>query len=541
MIGTRLGPWLLVRELGQGGMGTVYLARRAVAEDGAPARAAVKVLSAELSGEEGFRQRFQREIDVLRQLEHPHIVRFFEAGADRGRFWYAMELVEGPSLQDVLRERGRLPWPEVLALACQIAPALKHAHDRGVVHRDLKPANLLLEGGEGAAIVKLADFGIASLFASPHLTVTGGVIGTPEYLSPEQAAGKQVTRRSDLYSLGVVLYTLLTGRPPFEGEPMVLMHKHLYAQFESPSRLVPDLPPDLDAIVCELLEKSPDKRPADGGVLFRRLDRLHRKMERKARGESEDTAVPPSATRAQASSAEGPATLMSRLMRAELEQQKSGGPIRRFFNRPAVLVPLLLLTLGTIAWAFWPTGPERLYQRGAALMASSDPDDWDRAWDRYLEPLERKYPNHAHKAEVADLRRQYEERRVERKAEQAARRAGPQSEGQWFYQEGLRKRLAGDEEGARRTWQALVDAYFAVPAERPWVRLAEAELGTSADKKAVERQWQSLDEAVRRARGLEREGKKDEAKAALDGLRALYRNDPPGRKALEKALARPGG
>src|SRR5262249_58617323 len=143
---------------------------------------------------------------------------------------------------------------------------------------------------EGPPVVKLTDFGIARLFASPHLTVTGGIVGTAEYLSPEQAAGKQVTRRSDLYSLGVVLYTLVTGRTPFEGEPLDLLHKHRYAQFDRPGRIVPDLHPEMEEVIGQLLEKEPMKRPADGGVLFRKLDSLKRKLQRRASGQAPTSA-----------------------------------------------------------------------------------------------------------------------------------------------------------------------------------------------------------------------------------------------------------
>src|SRR5262249_26478371 len=222
--------------------------------------------------------------DVLRKLDHPGIVRLLEHGVYEGRPFYAMEYVEGPSYEALLTSRGRLPWPEVLDLALQVCLALKHAHDRGVIHRDLKPSNLLRgapaadPGGAGRfGTVKLTDFGIAWVFAGEHLTVTGAVVGTAEYLSPEQAAGKPPTKRSDLYSLGGVLYTLLTGRTPFEGEVVDLLHKHRYGQFEKPSRLVPDLPHELEESVCELLEKEPEARPGDAAVLHRRLDSLRRK------------------------------------------------------------------------------------------------------------------------------------------------------------------------------------------------------------------------------------------------------------------------
>src|SRR5262249_36141742 len=153
----------------------------------------------------------------------------FDSGSQDGLFYYAMEYVPGESFEQILARQGRVHWKEVLDAALQVCPALKHAHDRGVVHRDIKPPNLL-RTPEG--VVKLTDFGIAKVFAARHLTNTGGVVGTAEYISPEQAAGKQATKRSDLYSLGIVLYTLLTGRPPFEGlSTSEILHKHLYGQF----------------------------------------------------------------------------------------------------------------------------------------------------------------------------------------------------------------------------------------------------------------------------------------------------------------------
>ncbi|MGH9675799.1 MAG: serine/threonine-protein kinase, partial [Candidatus Acidiferrum sp.] len=210
MIGLRLGPWNIEGELGRGGMGTVYRARAEVHSADQPDVAAIKVLAAELAVDPGFRERFQREIDILGQLDHPNIVRFFGSGLERSRFYFAMELVDGPCFDTLLLERGKLPWREVIDLALQVSLALRHAHDRGVIHRDIKPSNLLrakeADQDRPFGIVKLTDFGIASLFASPHLTAAGGVVGTAEFISPEQSTGKPATKRSDLYSLGVVLY-----------------------------------------------------------------------------------------------------------------------------------------------------------------------------------------------------------------------------------------------------------------------------------------------------------------------------------------------
>jgi len=178
--------------LGHGGMGQVYLGHDA---DHPERQAAVKVLARELTTHSGAVSRFEREIDVLRTLQHPNIVRLYESGTYEELLYYVMEYIEGHDFADLLEQQGRLPWEEVLGAAIAVCGALKHAHDHGVIHRDLKPSNLL-RGSDGR--IKLTDFGVAHVFAGKHLTRAGTVIGTAEYLSPEQAAGKPATRRSDL-------------------------------------------------------------------------------------------------------------------------------------------------------------------------------------------------------------------------------------------------------------------------------------------------------------------------------------------------------
>jgi hypothetical protein len=379
--------------------------------------------------------------------------------------------------------------------------------------------------------VKLSDFGVASLFAGRHLTVTGGVVGTAEFLSPEQAAGKPVTPRSDLYSFGVVLYMLLTGRPPFQGEVVDLLHKHRYARFDPPIRFAPETPNDLNAVICDLMEKDPEKRPADGAVLFRRLDAIRRKMDRL---ESAPTAAATRPTIAAQDDAEddkvGPATLMSRLMRRELTRQNRGGPVSRLLNRPWVLVVLLAVTIGVIVWTFWPLSEEQLYQRAAAATGSSDSTDWDRATE-YLDALDRGYPNHGHKAEAAELRRQLADHEAALQAAHAAKNAGPMSEAQWFFLEGMRLRQRGDKEGARRTWRALAAGFAKTPSEEPWVRLAEKELGRldappEPDAAQGGRELGPVRAAVQAAKQLRDQGKAADADAVLQGLRDLYKGDP---------------
>jgi serine/threonine-protein kinase len=539
MIGSKLGKWIIDRELGRGGMGHVYLAHAERPVEGEPARAAVKVLAPELAREPGFLQRFQREISALQQLDHPHIVRFYEAGSQDGRHFYAMEYVEGQSFEKLVHQQGRLPWPEVLQMALQVCPALKHAHDRGIVHRDIKPSNLIRAAQPQAGIVKLADFGIAQVFATTHLTETGAVVGTGEYVSPEQAAGKQATRRSDLYSLGVVLYTLLTGRTPFQGStPSELLHKHLYGQFDRPIRIVPDLPADIDEVVCQLLEKDPDRRPSDGAVLARQLESIRRKLERKgqmtglAQTASGDERTVPTEGR---EGREGPATLMSRLMREEIDRQKYGGPIQRFFNHPVVLVFLFLLCLGGIAWKFWPDSDRGLYDKGARLWQSDDPDDWDRAFADYFDPLQAKYPDNAHEQEIEEFRTQLEDRKALRRAEQNAKRAQISGEAQWFYQEGLRLRQRGDEAAAKKVWENLTKAFADVPTEQPWVVLAKKELNEPSERFPTgEKRWKTARESLARARTLLDQGNRAAAEAIWNGLEELYKNDPSATPILDE-------
>jgi hypothetical protein len=531
MIGSRLGRWILDRELGRGGMGCVYLAHDA---DDPTRLAAVKVLAAELTTHAGAVHRFQREIDVLSTFNHPNVVRLYESGSYEGLFYYVMEYVEGPDYADRLEEQGQLPWAEVLDVAIQVCAALKHAHDHGVIHRDLKPSNLL-RGPDGR--VRLTDFGIAHVFADKHLTRPGAVVGTAEYLSPEQAEGKPATKRSDLYSLGCVLYTLLCGRNPFRGENVIdLLHKHRYARFDLPRNIVLDLPHEIDDVICQMMEKDPEKRPPDAGVLHRRLEALRRKLAR--RGDHTIDAVVSEPTDpgedfpdddTGPGRGEGPATLMSRLMRQELESQNRGGPVRQFFNRPAVLVTLFVLCAGALVWAFWPTDPEKRYAEARPLLDADDDETFEAGWDR-LEKVKDKLADGPHADEIAGFEQRHKDIRA---AREAAHHGDVLSEAQWFYQEGLRRRQQGHPEAARETWKNLVRAFRDVPAESRWVRRAERELAKDGEESDA-RRLDSARQALARARKLRSQGKEEEAEEVLAALEALYRDEPSAKDILDE-------
>lgn len=250
----KLGPYKLEKTLGRGGMGAVFIG----VHENSGQRVAVKVLSAHLSDDAAFRERFKIEVETLKRLLHPNIVQLFGFGEEDGYLFYSMELVEGRSLQDELLAGRRFTWREVARIGILIAQALKHAHDRGIIHRDLKPANLLLDKQEH---VKLTDFGIAKLYGGTNVTADGGVLGTADYMAPEQAEGKQITSRCDLYALGSVLYALLAGRPPFQGKTIIQVIQALKHDPPIPiRRLAPDTPEEFENIIQQLLEKDPQKR-----------------------------------------------------------------------------------------------------------------------------------------------------------------------------------------------------------------------------------------------------------------------------------------
>ena len=261
----QLGPYRIVGRLGRGGMGTVYEGVNVDTDE----PAAVKVLARELGQEEDFRHRFASEIETLRRLKNPNIVRLFGFGEQDGQLFYAMELVDGVSLEEEIRRGRRFQWREVARIGIETCGALRHAHDRGVIHRDIKPANILL-ASDGST--KLSDFGIARLFGSTRMTAAGSVIGTVEYMAPEQADDRPVDHRVDLYSLAGVMYALLAGRPPFVAKTLSeMLHKQRHVVPDPVNSFVKDMPDELSDIIDKLLAKAPSDRLPTAMVLGRRL------------------------------------------------------------------------------------------------------------------------------------------------------------------------------------------------------------------------------------------------------------------------------
>lgn len=278
LVGQMVGPFEILGRLGSGAMGIVYKARYTNG-----ALVALKLLpgsAATLESENLLR--FEREAKILQQLKHPHIVRLYGTGRHRGAPYYAMEYVSGESLSEVLYRKGRLNWHEVAELSRQLCEALQHAHDQGVIHRDLKPSNLMITR-DGS--LRLADFGIAKdLDQTTQLTGTHCAVGTAAYMAPEQCRAQNITPRTDLYSLGVVMFELLTGSRPFNGETsMEIFQKHLSEKPQKPSRLVHDIPGTFDTLVLQLLEKESHDRPPDARTVAEALTRIEERQETIAR------------------------------------------------------------------------------------------------------------------------------------------------------------------------------------------------------------------------------------------------------------------
>ena len=247
----------IIKSIGEGGMANVYLAYDTILER----NVAVKVLRGDLANDEKFVRRFQREALQASSLSHPNIVEVYDVGEDNGEYYIVMEYVEGKHLKGLLKKRGKLTIPEVVDIMIQVTSGLTVAHDSYIIHRDIKPQNIMiLDNG----LVKLTDFGIALAMNSTQLTQTNSVMGSVHYLPPEGASGKGATLQSDIYSLGILMYELLTGKLPFRGETAVeIALKQLKEPMPSIRKEIPDIPQSIENIILRATAKNPKNRYAD--------------------------------------------------------------------------------------------------------------------------------------------------------------------------------------------------------------------------------------------------------------------------------------
>ncbi|MBM2822735.1 MAG: serine/threonine protein kinase with sensor(s) [Thermoleophilia bacterium] len=263
------GRYRIGQKLGGGGMADVYLAE----DQELGRRVAIKMLHGRYANDEQFVERFRREATHAAGLSHPNIVSIFDRGEADGSYFIVMEYVEGRTLKELIRSRGPCPVPVAIAYTRQILAGLRYAHRNGVIHRDIKPHNVIVDP-EG--VIKVTDFGIARAGVS-QMTEEGAIIGTAQYLSPEQARGAPVDQTSDLYSAGIVLFELLTGEVPFTGDsPVEIAMKHLAEVPPTPSELRPDVPDDLDLVVVRALAKEPADRYQSAAAMDADLETVAR-------------------------------------------------------------------------------------------------------------------------------------------------------------------------------------------------------------------------------------------------------------------------
>lgn len=245
------------RLIGEGGMANVYLAKDTILDR----RVAVKVLRGDLAGDEKFVRRFQREALSASSLSHPNIVEIYDVGEDDGNFYIVMEFIEGKTLKQLIKKRGVLSLPESMDIMLQLLDALSTAHDSYIIHRDIKPQNIMIKE---SGLVKITDFGIAMALNSVELTQTNSVMGSVHYLPPEQASGKGSTIRSDIYSLGILMFEMLTGKMPFKGDSAVeIALKHMKEPLPSVKQLNPVVPQSVENIILKAAAKNPKNRYRD--------------------------------------------------------------------------------------------------------------------------------------------------------------------------------------------------------------------------------------------------------------------------------------
>ncbi len=268
------GRYRIVRKLGSGGMANVYLAE----DEDLGRRVAIKILNDRYANDDLFIERFRREAKSAAGLSHPNIVSIYDRGEAEGTYYIAMEVIEGRSLKELILTRGALPVDTAIGYAKQLLEALRFAHRHGIIHRDIKPHNVLVSADQHAKAneprLKVTDFGIARHGAS-QMTEAGSIMGTAQYLSPEQARGAPVTAASDLYSAGVVLYEMLTGKVPFTGDSAIeIAMKHVNELPRPPSNLRSEIPPELDQIVLRALAKEPEDRYQTADEFIEDLERV---------------------------------------------------------------------------------------------------------------------------------------------------------------------------------------------------------------------------------------------------------------------------
>jgi hypothetical protein len=460
-----LGSFALEQSLGSGSTGTVYTATHVTARK----LVAVKVLRgdlvARLVSSETAMAEFLGHLKNIRLLAHPGIARYYGGGRADHDVYLVTELVRGEPLGAKIARCGRLELDDVLRYAAGICDALQYAQTRGFLHRNLSATNVLVTD-DGQA--KLTDFGIDGVTYGYRAEGAPRVTGNPAYLSPEQLRGESGTPRSDVYSLGVLVYQMLSGqlpeRPPGAGgEPPRL------------SSLVTDCPVWLDALVAQMLDRDPGNRPQDAGAVSLALAEVRQNL-------AEGRGVAAHAAAGQISQLKIPRDVaVQNPLRRHKPREKL--PLyRQTWPRAVGLAALLVLVVGAIVWGVWPPSEDELFAEAEKLMATSDPDQWHEARTQYLMPLQKRFPQGKYAAKVQEYLDRVEMDDAERRMNMNLRlRRPPKSQGEELYVRARAYHQFGDRGTAQEKYAGLVKLLAGQAEERPYVNLARRQSALLAE------------------------------------------------------------
>ncbi|MBX3437524.1 MAG: serine/threonine protein kinase [Planctomycetaceae bacterium] len=531
----QVGPFELERKLGVGGMGIVYLARYLKTGQ----HVAVKVLSPDLMTDEKVAKRFEREMAILKKLKHPHIVQYYGGSTSGSQRFYAMELVKGGSLEQLLKKKGPVSWEQAIEYGLQITKALEHAHSVGVIHRDLKPANLLLTS---KGVIKLSDFGIARDTQSTALTAAGKTVGTMSYMAPEQITGKHpISAKTDLYAFGCVLFELLTGRTPFLSETAPeMLFKHLDEDPPSVREYNIDVPIWLDQLISELMEKDPQERPFDALAVQVKLEEV-KQLVAERKSITQQTAAGGTTLK------EGDAAvtkLFSGPAKKRKRKKKDQAP---FYERVWFLATALVAVIGVLVWGFWPKSEEERFQAIHAVVSKLEPSEWHRSkseLDDYLADFdtggEMGEARQQHIAQVREWADNVDMIREENKAEQREKSGrDPESQAERQYMEARQFERFGDRLTALQKYEAMQPLFENDAKARPFVNLARRQARKIKDGIGGENDpVKFVQEQIAAADRLFFEDRKLQAQNRWQSIVNLYQNSGEHQDQVRRARAR---
>ncbi len=519
LVGKEIGPYVVDKELGSGAMGTVYRGRHRVTGE----KVAIKIVAPGLVANDAAMKRFKREITILKQLDHPHIVKLLTSGKFNKTPFYVMEYVGGESLDHVIERRDRMTWEELVPLGQQLCAGLQYAHDKGIIHRDLKPSNVMvLKDGT----VKLTDFGIAKDTDVTALTAANSTVGTASYMSPEQCKGTQnLTHKSDLYSMGVMFYELLTGRRPFVAESIMdMFNQHLSGTFERPSRLVLDIPIWLDTLICQLLEKEPEKRPFNATMVSESLGMVQEKVQ------AQVSAGLVAAKKRRIDRASGDTALdetdkdIARTLLGKKKKKPKVVPFYRkgWFTLLAVTAVLAGLGYGFYAIFLQVPSPETFMEHAQAQLKAADFNERKEGRETIAEFF-RHYPNDSRAPAMQQWADDYDRAETERQMHNRRARFKADGPAETLAREALDDEDLGKLSAAAQAWEDLVKLAAKTTDDRPWGLVAKKYL---AELRGVDEAFQELQKKVEdeKASGKKNVPETRAERLALDAVRKEQRS-----------------